>query len=78
MEEAVPRGRDTILQGQEHGLPWPPEVATIPHYFALGSVLVMVLAKLTVIILKQYLVTENISVLLKAVLNLDTLIIAHK
>lgn len=42
------------------------------------SVLVMVLAELTVITLKQYLVTENISVLLKTVLNLDTLITAHK
>lgn len=50
-------------------------------YSAIFGVLVllaMVLTGLTVIILKEYLVIEDMTVLPKAVLNSDTVVAAHK
>lgn len=74
----------TILLGQEHGLPGhqgsPRSCAIVLQGSFIFRVLVLlvILAELTVIIFKQYLVTESITELLKAVLNLDILITTHK
>lgn len=68
----------TVLLGQERGRPWPPGVATILCYSALGVLVQeVVLAELTGAILKQYLVTESIPELPKVVLNLAVLITTH-
>lgn len=74
--EAVLRGRD-ILPRQEHGLPGhqgSPQSCAILLWdsFIFGVLVLLVLEGLTVIILKQYLVIENMAVLLKAVLNSGT------
>lgn len=83
--EAVLRSRDMSCWDRSMGFPGrqgsPQSCAILlwdSFIFGVLVLLVMVLAGLTVIILKQYLVTESMTVLLKAVLNSDTVVTAHK
>lgn len=82
--EAVLRSRDMSCWDGSMGFPGrqgsPQSCAILlwdSFLFGVLVLLVMVLARLTVI-LKQYLVTESMTVLLKAVLNSDTVVTAHK
>lgn len=72
----LPAGTGTWASLASRGLHKP--VLFCSAIFGVLVLLLMVLAGLTVIILKEYLVIATMTVLLKAVPNSDTVVAAHK